>query len=125
MFLSSLHFIQSFLCVICLFLDSSLYFFFFSSRRRHTRCLSDWSSDVCSSDLGGAQSFRKTERRGWETTAGFFLWQRPRRGCTRENQERQGEWRRTAHGRTRVVHLLPRWSGARSEERRGGKRENR
>src|SRR5262245_66119643 len=26
-------------------------FFFFSSRRRHTRCLSDWSSDVCSSDL--------------------------------------------------------------------------
>src|SRR5947199_10223314 len=27
--------------------------FFFSSRRRHTRCLSDWSSDVCSSDLAG------------------------------------------------------------------------
>src|ERR1039458_10556697 len=25
--------------------------FVFSSRRRHTRCLSDWSSDVCSSDL--------------------------------------------------------------------------
>src|SRR5436853_5400208 len=30
--------------------------FFFSSRRRHTRCLSDWSSDVCSSDLAGADS---------------------------------------------------------------------
>src|ERR1035441_10831878 len=29
----------------------SALFFFFSSRRRHTRCLSDWSSDVCSSDL--------------------------------------------------------------------------
>src|SRR5436190_11489463 len=28
-------------------------FFFFSSRRRHTRSLCDWSSDVCSSDLGG------------------------------------------------------------------------
>src|SRR5262245_35153121 len=28
--------------------------FFFSSRRRHTRCLSDWSSDVCSSDLSTA-----------------------------------------------------------------------
>src|SRR5262245_30007580 len=28
--------------------------FFFSSRRRHTRCLSDWSSDVCSSDLARA-----------------------------------------------------------------------
>ena len=24
--------------------------FFFSSRRRHTRLVSDWSSDVCSSD---------------------------------------------------------------------------
>src|SRR5947207_8114807 len=27
------------------------YEFFFSSRRRHTRSLCDWSSDVCSSDL--------------------------------------------------------------------------
>src|SRR5689334_24677333 len=27
-------------------------FFFFSSRRRHTRWNCDWSSDVCSSDLG-------------------------------------------------------------------------
>src|SRR5690349_23852503 len=32
--------------VTCYFL-----FFFFSSRRRHTRSLRDWSSDVCSSDL--------------------------------------------------------------------------
>src|SRR5205814_7900021 len=29
--------------------------FFFSSRRRHTSCLSDWSSDVCSSDLDGGR----------------------------------------------------------------------
>src|SRR5262249_60477498 len=28
--------------------------FFFSSRRRHTRLVSDWSSDVCSSDLDRA-----------------------------------------------------------------------
>src|SRR5205814_7848661 len=28
----------------------------FSSRRRHTRCLSDWSSDVCSSDLPAASA---------------------------------------------------------------------
>src|SRR5437763_2910711 len=27
--------------------------FFFSSRRRHTRYIGDWSSDVCSSDLTG------------------------------------------------------------------------
>ena len=30
---------------------SDVKFFFFSSRRRHTRLVSDWSSDVCSSDL--------------------------------------------------------------------------
>src|SRR2546430_2812696 len=29
-----------------------LFFFFFSSRRRHTSFDCDWSSDVCSSDLG-------------------------------------------------------------------------
>src|SRR4030066_1870121 len=34
---------------ICL----SVFVFFFSSRRRHTRFKCDWSSDVCSSDLGG------------------------------------------------------------------------
>src|SRR5204863_3974147 len=31
-------------------------FFFFSSRRRHTISLRDWSSDVCSSDLGARQA---------------------------------------------------------------------
>src|SRR5262245_62247966 len=36
---------------------SSVSFFFFSSRRRHTRCLSDWSSDVCSSDLQHSQCY--------------------------------------------------------------------
>src|SRR5258706_343 len=42
------------LCLLCasVFLHFALYFFFFfSSRRRHTRLVSDWSSDVCSSDL--------------------------------------------------------------------------
>src|SRR5258707_3847834 len=31
---------------------SLFYRFFFASRRRHTRYWRDWSSDVCSSDLG-------------------------------------------------------------------------
>src|SRR5258705_2711577 len=35
---------------------------FFSSRRRHTRCLSDWSSDVCSSDLLGESIVREMRR---------------------------------------------------------------
>src|SRR5437016_6847168 len=36
-------------------------FFFFSSRRRHTRLVSDWSSDVCSSDLEDAINDRPGE----------------------------------------------------------------
>src|SRR5256885_7005936 len=32
--------------------DVLFFLFFFSSRRRHTRLQGDWSSDVCSSDLG-------------------------------------------------------------------------
>src|SRR5260221_10879670 len=32
-------------------MNSIFIIFFFSSRRRHTRSLCDWSSDVCSSDL--------------------------------------------------------------------------
>src|SRR5262245_64613449 len=54
-------------CVISIFCEFFFFvwlcfvlFFFFSSRRRHTRCLSDWSSDVCSSDLvtdGGVFSY--------------------------------------------------------------------
>src|SRR5437763_15965209 len=45
--------------------------FFFSSRRRHTRYIGDWSSDVCSSDLrpdsvgpGGALAERRAEEHG-------------------------------------------------------------
>src|SRR5437762_7058807 len=36
--------------------------FFFSSRRRHTRYIGDWSSDVCSSDLMNHQRKRLPER---------------------------------------------------------------
>src|SRR5215212_4713464 len=61
---------------------SSSWFFFFSSRRRHTRCLSDWSSDVCSSDLSGlhpfllrvdeprADTFARTPSFAWNPLAG-------------------------------------------------------
>src|SRR5437899_7940341 len=38
--------------------DVVIKLFFFSSRRRHTSCLSDWSSDVCSSDLSSIRSAR-------------------------------------------------------------------
>src|SRR5215469_8871656 len=48
-------------------------FFFFSSRRRHTRSLRDWSSDVCSSDLGYSTAtlwlmdgFATASNEGWQ-----------------------------------------------------------
>src|SRR5690349_22582239 len=47
-------------------------FFFFSSRRRHTRSLRDWSSDVCSSDL---------RSRTMEAHAGFRSRQQRRPGA--------------------------------------------
>src|SRR5207249_9540656 len=37
-------------------------YFFFSSRRRHTRSKRDWSSDVCSSDLGRWESNPRPEK---------------------------------------------------------------
>src|SRR6266446_7236156 len=50
--------------------------FFFSSRRRHTRLQGDWSSDVCSSDLGigagdgDAGAFVEKVAGGFEADAG-------------------------------------------------------
>src|SRR5437762_14309229 len=37
--------------------------FFFSSRRRHTRYIGDWSSDVCSSDLDQVGALRSARHR--------------------------------------------------------------
>src|SRR5262249_59895131 len=52
--------------VVFVFLYLFFFVFFFSSRRRHTRLVSDWSSDVCSSDLvvvlTGQQAVRRAER---------------------------------------------------------------
>src|SRR5437763_13681978 len=39
-------------------------FFFFSSRRRHTRYIGDWSSDVCSSDLTVGQQLKQEGYQG-------------------------------------------------------------
>src|SRR5689334_23560571 len=54
-----------FLFVFLMFTWFFFFFFFFSSRRRHTRWNCDWSSDVCSSDLGGeAADVRPRSRAG-------------------------------------------------------------
>src|SRR5438874_13795818 len=55
-------------------------FFFFSSRRRHTRSLRDWSSDVCSSDLlarpGQARDKAAPDRIGCEGKNDRNCWAR-------------------------------------------------
>src|SRR6266513_4764166 len=58
------------------------FFFFFSSRRRHTRSKRDWSSDVCSSDLGapgetvteGLDGLRERLTEYFELGARFTKW---------------------------------------------------
>src|SRR5438034_11396361 len=77
-------------------------FFFFSSRRRHTRSLCDWSSDVCSSDLIRTPTSCRRARRPWHASRG------------------------SANGASRIRARVPppnRGSGPRprSEERRVGK----
>src|SRR5262249_47989520 len=98
-----------------------LRFFFFSSRRRHTRLVSDWSSDVCSSDLRdrlvedrqpvAARAFRgRTDDRqrlglGLDAfggaDAGELLLEEIGRASCRERGERWGGggwWRRKRRG---------------------------
>src|SRR5690349_23732480 len=83
--------------------------FFFSSRRRHTRSLRDWSSDVCSSDLKGtadqravAVAFRdlcrargcdrSEERRVGKSVdlGGRRIIKKKKEGCKRVGQQRSG-----------------------------------
>src|SRR5690606_40983647 len=82
------------------------FFFFFSSRRRHTRFSRDWSSDVCSSDLGGFDYLLKTRHADMEAYrefAGRVLWELP---GVRE---------------TRSFAVMEEVKDSRSEERRVGK----
>src|SRR5437588_7271296 len=64
------------------------FFFFFSSRRRHTRSLCDWSSDVCSSDLPlrSANSFATC---GWLEKGDVFN-TRTQAQVAKEFEERKG-----------------------------------
>src|SRR5688572_33031994 len=79
---------------------------FFSSRRRHTRFDCDWSSDVCSSDLGGDGGGGRHQRGGPDLVDG-----RSPGGRTRA-QAQGGAGGDPAGGGP---------AGARSEERRVGK----
>src|SRR5437762_9878913 len=85
--------------------------FFFSSRRRHTRYIGDWSSDVCSSDLGKQTAVMEPEGgcgRGPRTGEPF----------TAERVAMLDEGRDAAEGELQIRHVK---AQRRSEERRVGK----
>src|SRR5437764_11702554 len=89
--------------------------FFFSSRRRHTRYIGDWSSDVCSSDLSKELTLARRARRAsvssLESTLVGPLGSVDSKGFT---------WMLTPLEST----LAQKWGeGWRSEERRVGKVE--
>src|SRR5437879_13315737 len=71
-------------------------FFFFSSRRRHTRYIGDWSSDVCSSDLARPWSIRGTpahHRPGTRWPRGMGAWTaRARSEERRVGKECRSRW---------------------------------
>src|SRR3989339_1760996 len=64
--------------------------FLFSSRRRHTRLVSDWSSDVCSSDLAPEAGSSSTRRRCRRRT-GSGRSRPPPRGRPRSEERRVGK----------------------------------
>src|SRR5256886_10288077 len=85
--------------------------FFFSSRRRHTRFDCDWSSDVCSSDLGRARHIHvKVQAPGKRllTTQLYFP--------NDPGNARDGLYRRDLE-----IRDFRKGEGKRSEERRVGK----
>src|SRR5207247_5275447 len=77
-----------------------LFFFFFSSRRRHTRSTRDWSSDVCSSDLGAVDLGSLGSHAGHQRRAPLVV-----------------EVEREAHARLRIGRRHGRVDVARSEQR--------
>src|SRR5436190_23977137 len=81
------------------------FWFFFSSRRRHTRSLCDWSSDVCSSDL--ASRSRSRERGELGIPLWFELRTPPYTGDVRLVSYRRSEERRVGkEGRLRRAAAL-------------------
>src|SRR5204862_5122155 len=91
------------------------FLFFFSSRRRHTRSLRDWSSDVCSSDLSIAPSgtislaFADNASNGIEPP---FSWTYTRKkrmhdGTLKEFPVEDYAWRLYKHGGGDVSALPP------------------
>src|SRR5437762_5043033 len=102
---SCLQILEAFLCFVL----------FFSSRRRHTRYIGDWSSDVCSSDLASdVRAPVATSRPGQDTISTHHTSSLPNKSDTSTPNTAE----ETPLCMT-VSHILSRPN--RSEERRVGK----
>src|SRR5699024_11766376 len=102
-----------------------VFLFFFSSRRRHTRSKRDWSSDVCSSDLGprGGGPGRAAVLRGGEGVAGRPASRREVRapaGAARRPLRRAADPARVRSEERRVG---KEWRARRATVAAGGERE--
>src|ERR1039457_950131 len=71
-----------------------VFFFFFSSRRRHTRLQGDWSSDVCSSDLGrrnrpSNRTKKLTKKKDGLRCLNFLTKKAPYKGLGADSEEKR------------------------------------
>src|SRR5437762_12415957 len=109
-----------------------MFFFFFSSRRRHTRYIGDWSSDVCSSDLltvpviddwadasAGSRTIRaRTPHSRFILASTHLLTLRKICGSLRSEERRVGKecrsrWRRCAEKKNKSKEVMKRTSDRR------------
>src|SRR5256885_12927392 len=81
--------------------------FFFSSRRRHTRLQGDWSSDVCSSDLGCCEIALQTDNAKTNSIPSTNL---------RQSRFGRRDWAHTACG-FRVAFINAEWLSCRPSDR--------
>src|SRR5205085_3717641 len=92
----------------------------FSSRRRHTRFDCDWSSDVCSSDLGSNACF--SSRKAWYSTVPYiFSWKGLRTSPSPCSPESAPPYLSTSSETSSAIASNVRTPSSRSEERRVGK----
>src|SRR5438045_6619913 len=114
------------LCYFCLFIIFLFifffFFFFFSSRRLHTRCLSDWSLDVCSSDLIDSAAINARNAKGAARSITLCTCANPSTPRTRQITTATTAIPRS-HGRYAARRVDTTAAKPRSEERRVGKEE--
>src|SRR3712207_8524746 len=99
------------LLVVVIAIVITSFVFFFSSRRRHTRYWRDWSSDVCSSDLG----------KRYATPNARIMIHQPSGGFEGQATDAEINLREMLTLKHTLNQIMANHTGQRSEERRVGK----